>query len=89
MELKESKDVLPDSPNEAKEDPTYEAQCPSSTYLTGPGLVATMTSLTLASYLVLLDASIVSTVGHAPLSSNLPLRPEGDPSHYFRLPFAE
>ncbi|KAL4864371.1 hypothetical protein BDV12DRAFT_201149 [Aspergillus spectabilis] len=65
MELTESKDVLPDSPNGTKEDPTYEAQGPSSqesTYQMGrPGLVATMTSLTLASYLVLLDASIVST----------------------------
>ncbi|KAL5342653.1 major facilitator superfamily domain-containing protein [Aspergillus crustosus] len=65
MEASESPIALSDSPNGTKEEPTpagKDAAVQESTYLRSrSGLVATMTSLTLASYLVLLDASIVST----------------------------
>jgi hypothetical protein len=69
MEGSDSKSLIADrgleSPDVAKDGASNERQSPNieeTNYPTGFSVTATMVALTLTSYLVLLDTSIVSTV---------------------------
>jgi hypothetical protein len=77
LEMKEAinNGVINESSTESKEDvsePVTELQPDSPGHLSGMRLLLVMSSITLAAFLMLLDAAVVATVSHWQSSSQLP-----------------